>query len=183
MFAIVALIISSCSSSKKFDYASAYKFRTISHHAKSNQDLENIDKVKANELYAAIENVEDEDMGRKIIESQNKILEEAGMKSPDETLSKEEIVQRVNAMDKKEKRKLRKELVSELKSEMKALKKMEKSDISSTQDTKDLTGDTRTGVILGGVGIILLILGGPVLYTLGTILVIVGVVLILVDVL
>jgi|GEM_PF-2300250 len=186
--AIVIIAISSCSSSKKFDYASAYKFGTIKHTPKNSEEKTKEPLADA-QLLASTEITQNEELGKEIEKSQNELLEKVGLASKDENLSKQELTERVQNLDKKEKRKIRKELVRELKAEMKEVKRMEKSDVTSTAATQDIdvSGYTRVGIIMGGLGIIVLILGAlfgvGALSIAGALLILGGVVFILIDLL
>lgn len=186
--AIIIIAISSCSSSKKFDYASAYKFRTIKHTPKNSEEKTKEPLADA-QLLASTEITQNEELGKEIEKSQNELLEKVGLVSKGENLSKKEIAERIQNLDKKEKRKIRKELVRELKAEMKEVKRMEKSDVTSTATTQDIdvSGYTRVGIIMGGLGIIVLILGAlfgvGALSIAGALLILGGVVFILIDLL
>ncbi len=186
LFLVLVIGFSSCTSSKKFDFASAYKFRTIKHTPKTEQ----IQFPVANSLQASTEeNVHHEiDIENELTTAENELLERTGLKSVGESISKEELKARLASLDKKEKRQLRKELIKELKTEMKQMKAMGKSDFTSVSEASDLdmTGYTRTGVIVGGLGVIVLILGAlfgvGALTAAGAILIIGGVIFILIDV-
>ncbi|WPP51150.1 hypothetical protein [Catalinimonas niigatensis] len=104
------------------------------------------------------------------------------------TLEEEEKKREINniTLTKAEKKAFKKEKKAEqkeLKKEIKVLAKEFKKAPEEVKKQQAVSGNTRTGIILGGVGLILLIIGGPVLYTVGAILLVVGLVLILVDVL
>lgn len=105
-------------------------------------------------------------------------------------LKKQEEERKVNniTLSKAEKRAFRKEKKAEqkeLKKELKALAKEYKKAPEEVKKQSDVSGNLRTGIILGAAGLVLLIIGSgnPILYALGTVLVVVGVVLILIDVL
>ncbi|MFP4094472.1 MAG: hypothetical protein ACLFUB_08315 [Cyclobacteriaceae bacterium] len=90
-------------------------------------------------------------------------------------------------VSKSERKAIEKELKAErkaLKKEVKALVKEYKKSPEKFEKQDQVSGNTRTGIILGAVGLILVIIGGgSVLWTIGTILLVVGLVLILLDVL
>ncbi len=182
-FIVMVIFISSCTSSKKFDFASAYKFRTIKHNLAEDTKPAELNEEK---LTTSTEITTQKDITAELSDSQKKILQEMALMKGGESLSENELKERVQSLDKKEKKKLRKELMVELKSEMKNLKSMEKNDISSTSKTSELVGYTRTGVIIGAIGVIVLILGAifgvGALTAAGAILIIGGVVFILIDV-
>ena len=186
-FLIVAIgFLASCTSSKKFDFASAYKFRTIKHSSKTEQ----AQAPASNTLEVSTEDNTSKELNieKELSSAENKLLERTGLKAEEETITTEELKSRIESLDKKEKRQLRKELIKELKTEMKQLKSMEESNYSTLAEANslDMTGYTRTGVIVGGLGVIVLILGAlfgvGALTAAGAILIIGGVIFILIDV-
>ena len=86
----------------------------------------------------------------------------------EQVISKEEIVAKIKALSKEE----RKELKKEIKAYVKENRKVES--VNSSNATSSLSGDLKLAAIFGAVGIVLLIIGGSVLYIIGAVALIVG---------
>ncbi len=185
-------IISSCAS-HKFNYSQAYYFKYYNYHKTDQATL--AENSKANH------------MGHEspLLVSSEKIIapaspdriEQASQHLPDkihlpenrmENISRVALEEHIKSLSRSE----RKSLIRQLKAEMKAFKNAEsasikKFDPQDVQRTSELRGYTRTGVIIGGLGVILLLLGGifgvSALTFVGVVGVLAGVVFILLDVL
>ncbi len=81
-----------------------------------------------------------------------------------------------------EKRANKREMRKELKTLIQEYRAASPQDTKEALSAKAVSGNLRTGIIIGAVGLILLIIGGPVLYPVGAILLVVGLVFILIDV-
>ncbi len=201
---IAVVIMASCATSNKLDYASAYKFghynynKVAENQAVQVEDL-NTAQAETQEmteaqtpvedvtLYASEEPVIDEDIKARLEQAEQKIYHKIGVtKEQADLMETEELVSMVKNMDRKDKRELRKEL----RSDIKALKKAKISNASSVNDSKEtmremgLTGYTRIGAILGGIGLILLLLGAvfsDILIFFGVAMILAGVVFIMID--
>ncbi|MGF1638761.1 MAG: hypothetical protein ACFCUU_16925 [Cyclobacteriaceae bacterium] len=185
--AIIAL--SACSGTKKFDYASAYKFSKISHVQKTEKEPIVEEKIVDVPLLASAEEMALAKTQEEAMEtSAQQLLEKTGIAKAGEKLDEAEVKARVNQMSGKEKRVFRKTLKKELKNMELDLASSHHSveGISETSKVNRLSGNTRTGVILGGIGIILLLISALFaaypLNLVGVLLIIAGVVFILVDV-
>ncbi len=187
-FPLILLIgfASACTSSKKFDFTSAYKFRTIRRAQEHRHDQQ----PPINVLEATSEATTSRkfEPASALSEAENNLLEKTGLKAEEETITREELTARVNSLTKKEKKILRRKMIKELKAEMKAINSMEKNEFHSVSETSDLdiSGYTLTGVLVGGLGVIVLVLGAifgvGILTFAGAALVIMGVVFILIDI-
>jgi hypothetical protein len=71
----------------------------------------------------------------------------------------------------------------QLKKEVKELVKTYKRAPEKLEEVKAVSKNTKTGIILSAVGLILVLIGGNPLYTIGAVVLVVGLVLILLDVL
>ena len=184
----VAVFYASCSSSRKFDYASAYKFR-YHQAAERTSETSPAPEESALTVSAAPESVPQDDLSTRIKAAEERILAKSGLSAEEVMeMSPEELDGRLGTMSRSEKTTLRKNLRQELKAfdrqEIKALNST--SEIQASQTEISLTGYTKTGAIVGGLGVILLILGAifsDVLLFFGVGLVLAGVVFILIDLL
>lgn len=184
----VAVFSASCSSSRKFDYASAYKFR---YHQAAERTAETYPAPEESALTVSVvpESVPQVDLSTRLKEAEERILAKSGLSAEEVMeMSPEELDVRLGGMSRSDKTALRKNLRQELKAfdrkEIKALNS--NSEIQATQTEISLTGYTKTGAIVGGLGVILLILGAifsDVLLFFGVGLVLAGVVFILIDLL
>jgi hypothetical protein len=182
LFLFAVIILSSCSSSKKFDYASAYRFKQV----------KTTPSVKPETIEAQPNlSVPPAPSDQHLIASNRKQapillptlkLEKPQMRAPEKVVTKT-----LSSLSKEEKRELKQFLKEKIKEEKLAAREVKRDgkQLKAEKKTQDLTPNVRTGLILGGVGIVLLILGGVngVLAFAGTILVLAGVVFILMDVL
>ncbi|MCC5932038.1 MAG: hypothetical protein JJU28_22525 [Cyclobacteriaceae bacterium] len=186
MGVMVALVMSACSGTRKFDYASAYKFKHISHNTQRLMPQEEAPKDNAL-LTSNSEQVNTNNELQENIESATgKLIKLTGLESDQKELNRGKVETALASMSASEKRALRKEIKGELKS-IKASHSKNNLDIKEMNSPSQLTGYTRLGVIFGGIGIILLILetlfaAGGVLGLFGVLLILAGVVFILVDV-
>jgi hypothetical protein len=186
MGVMVALVMSACSGTRKFDYASAYKFKHISHNT---QRLMPQDEVQQEETLLASNKeqvIANNELQENIESATQKVMSLAGLESNQKEISREKVESALASMSNSEKRALRKEIKSELKS-LKAAHSVNNLELNEIQSPSQLTGYTRLGVIFGGIGVILLILetlfaAGGVLGLFGVLLILAGVVFILVDV-
>ena len=185
---ILILISGSCSSSRKFDYASAYKF---SYHRVADNVDSGVPEPESRDLVASAvsEHMPTADLSERIQAAEDRILAKSGLSAEEVVeMSPEELGNRLGAMSRSEKTALRKNLKQELKAfDRKEIKTISsKSEIQASQTEISLTGYTKTGAIVGGLGVILLILGAifsDVLLFFGVGLVLAGVVFILIDLL
>jgi hypothetical protein len=192
---IVILFIFSCSGSKKFDYAKAYQFKKIKYEKHDKQPQEVSEAAVEAESATAVATVDEDvlvenDIKTRIQRAEAIVLDAIEVdKSEAASMEKSEIKSRINALERSDRRAMKRELKRELKSLKKEIAAGPAStlDASEVQQINELQGYTRTGVILGGIGLILLILGAifgtSALYFVGVGLILAGVVFILVDVL
>jgi len=90
----------------------------------------------------------------------------------------------LNKKEKKELLKDKREQRKALKKEVRSLIKNYKRSPNKIEEQSAVSGNLRTGIILGAIGLVLVLIGGPaILYTIGVILLVVGLLLILLDVL
>ena len=170
---------SSCETSK-IAYGNAYYFKATPKPTASKEvaPAPQAEKLEANfnkkkevlpDLEERIIRVEEKFEDLQVVQRR---LEEAKVASAE--LSRSEMRQIIKK-EKAERKALRKEVKSLVKEYKQAPERLE-------QEEK-VSGNTRTGIILGAIGLVLVLIGGPVLYTIGAILLVVGLVLILLDVL
>lgn len=175
------LIVSSSCETSKIAYGNSYYFKAT---PKSTTKDEIAPAPRTEKLEANLKTKEEvlPDFEERIVRVEEKItklqatqdkLEEA--KAASAELSRSEMRKMVKE-EKAQRKALKKEVKSLVKDYKRAPEKMEKED--------KVTGNLRTGIILGAIGLILVLIGGPtILYTIGVILLVVGLVLILLDVL
>ncbi|MGK7395038.1 MAG: hypothetical protein ACNS62_10710 [Candidatus Cyclobacteriaceae bacterium M3_2C_046] len=192
LIVLMSFFLASCSSSKKFSYKDAYFFDTYSYAKKENnsQKPANItanssNTLKVLEKLGPAEEIATEpadiptadlikirSVAREVKQAEYQVEEKARQ------LAK---AQQVNA-DKATTRKLKKELKQEFRSYKNKIR--EYKDVTASQQ---VTGYMRTGLILGGVGLITIILGSLVaveaLTIVGALLIIGGIIFILMDLL
>lgn len=186
MGVMVALIMSSCSGTRKFDYASAYKFKHISHNTQRLMPQEEALQEKALQASNAEQMIANKEITENIESASKKLINLVGLESDQQEISREKVASALAGMSASEKRALRKEIKAELKN-LKAAHSVNNLELNEAQSPNQLTGYTRLGVIFGGIGVILLILetlfaAGGVLGLFGVLLILAGVVFILVDV-
>jgi phage-related tail protein len=190
-----ALLFSSCESSK-IAYGNSYYFKqtpkkmskkqlTSEESMTSNhQENSEAQKTGSKEAYVSTEVMDAEKSIQEKIEKveqkieKMKVLEEQKQERQNHSIS-------LSKAEKKAFKKEKKAVQKALKKEVKALAKEYKKAPEEVKKQNDVSGNLRTGIILGAAGLVLLIIGSgnPILYALGTVLVVVGVVLILIDVL
>ena len=180
-------IMSSCAS-QKFDFSKAYYFNHYNYHKTSHAEklAKSSTPVAATPgpLLASNEKTAMPEMPDRIAEARQNLLDKMHLKSSE--VNKETIKARLKSMSRSERRAMVKDLKTEMKSfknaESASLKTFDKQD---TQKTTALQGQTRTGVIIGAVGLGLLLLGAifgvPALTFVGVLGVLVGVVFILIG--
>jgi len=193
-FSLCVLVLFSSCESSKVAFGNAYYFKQTPksvaqapktdsaplEKAEAIEILEHESSEEATEAFVSTENV----AAVKSIEKKVEQVKEKMMKVK-ELQAEEKTAANVN-LSKAEKKALKKERKAEqkeLKKEIKALAKEYKSAPEEVKKQADVTGNLRTGIILGAAGLILLIIGTPVLYAIGTVLVILGLVFVLLDVL
>lgn len=192
-FLAVVLIIfmSSCAGSKRFNYADAYKFKTIKYGPEISEVVEipvQAKPIESKKLTAAQE-VEPlkESITEKLQNAEEKILGKLDLAETEATeLDRNEIIERVNNLSAREKRELRREVRKDLKEIRQLTKEVEAvNETMDVQKTNELEGNMRLGVIIGVSGLILVILGSIVLWPLaviGGLAMIAGLILILIEI-
>ncbi|MDF9797547.1 septum formation inhibitor MinC [Catalinimonas alkaloidigena] len=195
---LVSLVFFSSCESSKVAFGNSYYFKQTpkkvnqTNEALTSQEITSTNDDKPIEIenplekeakvYASAEAIVAKQSIKEKIESVENRIEKVKALNELET----KIEESQSALSKEEKRELRKEQRQEkreLKKEIKALAKEYKKAPEEVKQQMAVSGNTRTGIIIGAVGLILLIIGGAVLYPIGAILLVVGLVLILIDVL
>ena len=183
--AILIYLLTSCASSKKIDFDTAYQFSTYKYKKSIEQGSpESLDTLSEYQLYAKL----DESMVSRSPEHYTdfdlKMYEKMSI-SPSEGYNKgiDEMQRHVKQMSWKEKREIRREIKAELKQlDLSAKNAHETMDVQRVQQVSDLM---RWAIIFGSVGLVLLILGAiftGVLTFFGAIFVVGGAILFVLDV-
>lgn len=183
LFAIsvmAASFLSSCESSK-IAYGNSYYFKQTPKKIAPTQTQEK-------ELVASIEKEStevvpvDDQVKRSVSQLATLAKEKAELTSALRSEKHE-----LTPSEKKSIRQDRRENKRAMRKELKTLVKEYRSSPEEFKESfslKEVTGNLRTGIIIGGVGLILMIIGGySVLYIIGSVLLVVGLVLILIDIL
>lgn len=160
LFVSAFLCLSSCAGSKKIDFSTAYKFSRYNYqkaddiNAGVKLDNREITGIYASNKPATLENKSDnlEKIEQNILDKINVI--KADIKS----LEPEEIVTKVNQLNRKEKRALKKEIKAELK-HLKNSGVEYPSSVTEGSQTNELTEFMRLSIIIGSAGLVLLLLG------------------------
>lgn len=100
-----------------------------------------------------------------------------------EASMKAEIKEKVKIIGDKQNTRLNRAQRKHLRKEIKSAIKSHKQAPQATEKGTGVSKNTRTGIILGAAGVVLVLIGGGILYTIGAVLLVVGVVLILLDIL
>ncbi|MEK6477888.1 hypothetical protein WJR50_10150 [Catalinimonas sp. 4WD22] len=193
---LIALVFFSSCESSKIAFGNSYYFKQTPKpvtQAEENsaseatstlaeEQVKSVEVPDKTKVYASTEAIAAEKSIKEKIEKVEKRIERVKALNELEQKNEESKVTLSKAY-KKELRKEQRVEKRELKKEIKALAKEYKKAPEEVKEQMAVSGNTRTGIILGAAGLILLIIGGPILWTLGTILVVVGLVLILLDVL
>lgn len=172
------MLFSSCETSK-IAYGNSYYFKATP--KKSFQALENQEVVDEKLMVSLIDEAPAVQIEEKVEMVEQKIAYLQSVQAEREALLSEG-----DALSRTEKKELllqEKTTRKELRKEVKALVKEYKQAPQQTTNSSDISGNTRTGIIIGAAGLVLLIIGGPILGLVGSILVVVGLVLILLDIL
>ena len=188
----IIILLSSCSTGKKFSYKDAYYFDYYTYQSKS--ELKNDEVHEIEEKPSLEEPVFSSSTDHKI--SKDVIRNKRINQRTDEKTKEMEIFEKENSkkkvfpidikkadkdlnkqMTRDEKRKLKKEIKKDIKAYKKKVKEIKKE-----AKTNQMTENIRLGLIIGGIGLIVAILGGAsVLGTLGALAFIAGLVLIVID--
>ena len=174
------LMFSSACETSKIAYGNSYYFKAT---PKPDVKAETVSVPQADKLEVNLKKDAGSlpDFENRVLEVEQKIEK---LKSTQQKL--EEAKEASSELSRSEKRKLVKEEKDQrkaIKKEVKSLAKEYKQSPERLEELEKVSGNLRTGIILGAVGAVLVIIGGPLLYTIGAILLVVGLVLILLDVL
>lgn len=178
--ALTASLLFSCESSK-IAYGNSYYFKQSPKKLSSTSKAPVADQLVAS---TEIKSPETSSVEEKINSSLTDVLALAKKHEKLENkihLEKEALTR----VERKSFRQERRENKREMRKELKKLVREYRSAPDAVKEklsNKEVTGNLRTGIIIGAVGLILLIIGGPVLYPVGAILLVVGLVFILLDV-
>jgi len=194
LLVVVFIIATACSSSRKFDYDSAYKFKVIKQSEKQEPALEPESIPSTESLTASSKEIAEIDskLAEKVATAEQKIFDKLEITAEEAREYKpSDWKERIEDLDKQEAKALKQELKRDLKDVKQLVKEQRKSgELTRIEATQAATGYTRLGLIIGGVGLLLLILGlvttgsgATVLIVFGAIGLAVGLVLILMDVL
>jgi len=179
---LIIIVISSCASSKKIDFDSAYKFSRYKY-------------AKVSESANSPENLSISMDKQNILVGQNDILPESTsnvaqnlngemMASTDHAGEVAEFVRQFKQLDRKVKKEIRKEIKEELR-QMDNLEANTTLSVSDVQQVNELEGNSRLAVFIGGGGLALLILGAifsvSFLYFVGALAIVAGAVLFIID--
>lgn len=185
LFFMVSLLIvfSSCETSK-VAYGNSYYFKATPKTNPVSEAAAVATAPEADRLEVSISTGSEVpgDLGQRIkrLEEKTVKMEAARQKPEDARASTAELSrseQKALAKEEKAQRKA-------LKKEVRSLVKEYKHAPEKLEEQARVSGNTRTGIILGAVGLVLVLVGGPtILYTIGAILLVIGLVLILLDVL
>lgn len=179
-FVCLSILLASCSGVKKFDYATAYNFKKVRIQSDHQNQQVPVSDSKGFRTF------EKPSVAMKLSNQQN--FHQTAF-NPVTKIERVEISPVENIIAGLPTDMSKKEVKKHIKKEIKALKKQQPEKLSSKKKpakvASEISGNLRTGLILGGVGIILLILGGTngVLAAVGTILILAGVVFVLLDLL
>jgi hypothetical protein len=184
---VVLVFTTACSTSRKFDYASAYKFR---YHRAVEQVAEAAPAPEESSLVAsaAPEAAAQADLSARMEAAEERVLAQVGLTGEEaRRMGSEGLAAHVQTLSRSEKAAFKKSVKQELAAfDRNEIRAMRNYDAQAAPSDINLSGYTRTGVIVGGLGILLLILGAifsDVLLFFGVGLVLAGVVFILIDVL
>ena len=156
---IVIYGFSSCAGSKKIDFETAYKFSTYTYQGPIDETENNKDYVKdVSDLVVSIEKDRTPEFTADISDFEQEMYRKIGLSADERpTLNMEEMKIKVQHLNWKEKRDLRKSIKKELKH-----LNLKADHVYSTMDAQQvnqISEMTRWSIIIGSVGLVLLILG------------------------
>jgi DNA polymerase II small subunit/DNA polymerase delta subunit B len=189
----LVVLLTSCAGSRNFSFKDAYKFKTIQ-YARQQSALQTPEQTAPapTVVEASTESTRPAlDLERKINETEQDLLKKLNIsQSEAKSLTKEDLQQKINNLSSSEKRTIRKALKKDIREIRKIGADVEHVDsVNDMQSTAKVDGLLRTGIIIGGIGLVLMLIAGIfgfagiAVYTLGALAFIAGLILILIDVL
>lgn len=188
MIAATVGMVSSCNTSK-IAYGNNYYFKAkpkeVNVHQKAVQELEaeELLATKNDEANITVNepSFDKSSIAKRIKKAEQDLQEQVSARQ--ETLTKADIKERVEISADKQNTRLDRAQRKQLRKEIKSAIKSYKQAPQATEKETGVSKNTRTGIILGAAGVVLVLIGGGILYTIGAVLLVVGIVLILLDIL
>ncbi len=179
-------LITSCASTKKVDFDSAYKFSRYNYN-KSNDSITGAVGTDeySNEMYASAEKNSVEISKKPLTDIEADLYKKIGVSvEQGKSMKTEELTEEFKKLSGKDKRQIHKEIKTELR-QISKNSASTTNDVSDTDGLQDLEGYTRLAVIVGASGLLLLILGAVFsvgfLYFLGALAIVGAAVLFIID--
>ncbi|MCG8307828.1 MAG: hypothetical protein MI975_10600 [Cytophagales bacterium] len=178
---LIIYLFSSCAGTRRINFDTAYKFSTYNYHKPAPETKSNEKQEPVLQVSLDPNKLDQPDFD--LAEIEERVYEKMGLTSLEgDEMNTDELSEKFNVLDKKDKRKFKREIKTELRQFRKEVNNANSSlDVGQINELSELT---RWSIIMGSVGLLLLILGAiftGVLTFFGAIFVVGAAVLFIVD--
>ena len=151
---LIIYLFSSCAGTGRINFDTAYKFSTYNYHKPASENKSNEKQEPVLQVSLDPNKLDQPDFD--LVEIEERVYEKMGLTPLEgDEMSTDELSEKFNVLDKKDKRKFKREIKTELR-QFKNEVNNTKLDVRQINELSELT---RWSIIIGSVGLLLLILG------------------------